>query len=465
MTEAITDRRGALAAICFLVATVAFLALHPRLGITDSDCEGYVIGARSLLEGKGYVHVQGYPLSHWPPGYSWLLAQAADTGQAARLVNAVSVGVATAALALLAVQGGWPVAGAGALAAVFGFGLFRHLAAEVKPDMLTYALFLVGALLYVRDGIGWRLGALALWSALMPFKLIAMVFAPGVLLAEGFRQGWGNFLRTQWRVYLGAALVWLIFFGGIIWFNVHTTGHVTPPTIVRTTVAGFAGEVFRFFESSLRSGLVCWYGSVRVPQILLPYLALLLLGLAALASLRPSSPGALLRWMGGGVLAVSWILMVMRQYYAGPRLMGYGLLLLLAGLVPLATRLRLWQIFAAGTLLLAIYNAAAVSRLGANHPAYEASAKAAQPKLKPGQPVFSNAPILLWVHLGIPATGGKLVDAPPGAQYVEVTLPNYDAIAQPVNLPLPRDGSWRQVAAWDGGALFEKSAAAAPAPL
>ena len=141
--------------------------------------------------------------------------------------------------------------------------------------------------------------------------------------------------------------------------------------------------------------------------------------------------------------------------------MGYGLLLLLAGLVPLATRLRLWHVFAAGTLLLAVYNTAAASRLGVNHPAYEAWAKAAQTKLKPSQPVFSNAPSLLWVHLGIPATSGKLADAPTGAQYVEVTLPNYDAIAQPVNPPLPRDGSWRQVAVWEGGALFERSAPAA----
>ena len=53
----------------------------------------YLVGAKSLLSGQGYLNIYGNPMTHWPPMYSMLIAAAnysglgGDTAESARIVN------------------------------------------------------------------------------------------------------------------------------------------------------------------------------------------------------------------------------------------------------------------------------------------------------------------------------------------------------------------------------------------
>ncbi|MFI5301157.1 MAG: hypothetical protein ACHREM_23990, partial [Polyangiales bacterium] len=349
-----TDDRRTLAAIWFLLATAGFLALHRRLGIIDSDAEGYVVGARALREGKGYVDTFGHPLNHWPPGYSWLLSFFREPLPVALVLNAVSFGVAVAGLGLLALEGGWTVSTASALASVIGFGLLRDLAVSAKPDILTYAAFFVAAVLYLRGGFLSRVAALVLWSVLIPVKMIAVVFAPGILIGECITLGVGPFLRARHRESIAGAVAWFVALGLLLRFNLATIGRLAADSHEVATLSALRGEVVRFVVGTTRIGLINWYGSIRAPSIFVPCMAVLLLGVAAFASLRPGAQGRQLRWMGLSTLGLAWLLEGVRTYYAGPRLMGYSMLLVVVGLPPIASRARLWHAYAVGSVFLAI---------------------------------------------------------------------------------------------------------------
>jgi hypothetical protein len=389
--------------VLFLAVILSISLLHPRIGVTDSDAEAYLLGANSFRERKGYVDQLGNPLNHWPPGYSILLSLAPEPKLASLVVNYLAFGSAMVLLWSLAVYSGWTCVQALAVSLAFGFGLLRHLAVEAKPDIFTYALFLLGIRLYLCDKAHWRMLAYFLWTSLIPVKFIAVVFTPGVLLADMYRQGAGRFLAARWKGCGVAGCLWLLFLGGTILFNRFTIHTWTAASHAEPSLTSIIGEVARFCTGFLRTGLACWYGSMRSFDILGPFAFVLALGVLSLARLRPSPGGADLRWMGLGVLGLSWVLECIRQFYADPRLMGYGMLLILFGFAPRPTATWVWLAYAVATIGLATDNSFSVVRLGLNHPQYELVAKEASRIAPSGEMLYTNAHRILDVHAGIPS--------------------------------------------------------------
>jgi hypothetical protein len=443
------------APVLFLAAIVGITLLQPRIGVTDSDAEAYVLGANAFREGKGYVDRLGNPLNHWPPGYSILLSLAPEPKLASLVVNYLAFGGAVVLLWNLAVYSGWTCVQALGVSLAFGFGFLRHIAVEAKPDILTYALFLLGIRLYLCDQAHGRLLAYFLWTSLIPVKFIAVVFTPGVLLADMYRQGAGRFLAARWKGCVVAGCLWLLFLGGTLLFNCFTIHTWMAASHGEPSLTSILGEVARFGTAFLRTGLACWYGSIRSLHILGPFAFVLTLGVLSLASLRPSPAGAALRWMGLGVLGLSWVLECIRPFYADPRLMGYGMLLILFGFAPRPTATWVWLAYAVATIGLATDNSFSVARLGLNHPQYELVAKEASRIVPGGAMLYTNASRISDVHAGIPSrTVKNLEGLPKGTWYFEITLPNYDAIAQPIAPPPVRDTSWVQVASFEGATLY-----------
>jgi hypothetical protein len=431
--------------------------LQPRIAVSDSDAEAYLLGATSFRERNGYVDRLGEPLNHWPPGYSFLLSLAPNPKFASLVVNYLAFGLATVQLWSLAVYSGWTCGQALAVSLAFGFGFLRHLAVEAKPDILTYALFLLGLRLYLNERRRWRMLAYFFWASLIPVKFIAVVFTPGVLLAALFRQHATRFLTTQWKECVVAGCLWLFFLGATILFNEFTIHAWIGASHKEASLASILGELAQFSTGFLRSGLACWYGSIRPLAILGPFVIVVILGLVSLASLQPSLAGVDLRWMGLCVLGLSWALECVRQFYADPRLMGYGIMLILFGFVPRQTATRMWLAYAVATIILATANSFSAVRLGVNHPQYELVAKEVRRIVPARELVYTNAFRVLDVHAGIPSqTVRTLEGLPSGAWYCEVTLPNYDAITQPIGSPPRRDTSWVVTASFEGAILYRK---------
>lgn len=446
------------AALIFIAAILVRWALQARASMTDCDAEGYIQGARSLAHGLGYVTAAGMPLNHWPVGYSLLLSFWSDPIRAAFFVNLVSHGLATVFLWALARREGWSQGHSLALAAIASFGFFAGLTEPAKPDTLTYAFFLAGVLIYRRDTFAARVVACLLFCAMIPVKMMAVTFAPGILLGEMIAMGLKPFLARRWRESALAGVFWAAFLGGILWYNAHTLKQATPSSYEAATLQTFMGEVARFVTDFFRAGLATWYGSIRPLPYLVTFLVTAALGLACLFTLLRPVNDRLMVWAGAGILLLSFGLEGYRTYFAGPRLMGYGMILMLVGMTPRRGSLPLWSAYAAVLLFQSIYSARAVSDLGLNHPAYEQAAVEAAAHLPHEARVFTNGRALLDVHLGIASElGGDVSKAPAGSWYWRVDLPDYDAIMANVYPPAPLDATWELRATLKNGTLYQKA--------
>ncbi len=162
-----TKQRAASFLILGLLAALGtFLTLYATpqgLGLSD-DSIAYIAGARSILSGQGYREAwlaSNGPVTHFPPGFSSLLALIGVSGldplRGARLLNAFLFGVNTFLMGLI----GWrmtrsQVAGI-LLAALFlvNASLFRtHAVAMSEP---LYIFFSLAAFLTFNSGMRERL--------------------------------------------------------------------------------------------------------------------------------------------------------------------------------------------------------------------------------------------------------------------------------------------------------------------
>jgi hypothetical protein len=440
----------------FFASVLAIFLLHPRISIPDVDAHAAVIAAKSLQRDTGYRDLHGAPLNHWPPGYSFLLSLAPEPLIAALIINYTAFGGAVVMLLLLATEVGWPIRLAMSCAVAIGFGFLRLLACMAKPDILTFFIFLLGVWLYVKKGAFGRLAAYALWAALIPLKLIAVVFTPGVLLADwrlaGHRQFWRRLPQ-----HLAALGFWLLFLGATVAFNYLTIHAWSSPSYVNPTVTGLVKEIQRFVSGAFVGFLAVWYGPTRQMHIVGPLVLTIWFGLWAFSTLERSPRGRALLVMGTAILIVSWVLEGVRLYYADARLMGYGMILMLLGFVPRGRFLWSWFAYAALVLLLAVYNVANVVSVGTNHRAYADLARRIAAVGLPEGPKVSNSFHLLDVHAGIPTRPAISLDQlPRGTVYVKITLPNYDGLAHTVWPPADLDSSWRETASVPGATIYQK---------
>jgi hypothetical protein len=441
--------------LLFSATFLVFVVLHHSIGINDIDAYSYIEGARSLRQGLGYVDTAGNSLNHWPPGYSLLLSRFQDPLWASYWINALSLAVATSVLFLLALQSGWPRVAAGGLAGGVGFGFFQSLASSAKPDILTYATFLAAAFLVLDDRPRRRTTGLILMSVLTPFKQIAVVFFPAFLLHDlwGHKFEWPN---KRWLEYFVISIVWLACIIFLLGFNLVTFGAMFPPSLDKPTLTGLILEFWRFVHDFFRGFLANWYGSIRPLIFLIVFALVLFTGLIALASLRREDAGRNARRVGVLVLSFSWALEFVRIFYAGPRLMGYGILLALVGCAPPKSSIgRRWVAYGAACLVAATLNAALVDSSGAGHPRYAAMAQAIEPFLDNTKPLYTNSQGLVDIHLGRRSIPIEVLPASSQAAcFLEVRLPNYDAVGAKVWPIQEPTENWTLIADVDGARLY-----------
>jgi hypothetical protein len=196
----------------FFCATIFFA--YDRIGIRDIDSYAYTTGAMTLKSGFGYKWLTGEVITHWPPGFSLLLSCFDSPIHAGRIINFLCFGLFSGAFYTLARLSHWSWQASLGLCLILGSGFFRLTAATIKPDVFTYFAFTV-ALLVIRVPRA-RLVAYIVWGALIPIKLVAVVFIPAALLAEFYLGGMKN---IKWRIYVAPILIWIFFLMTIFYFN------------------------------------------------------------------------------------------------------------------------------------------------------------------------------------------------------------------------------------------------------
>lgn len=425
--------------------------LHPRLGIRDVDGYAYIIGARSLHRGAGYRSLMGEPLNHWPPGYSLLLSLFRDPITAALVLNYLSFGATVGLLYYLLRRVGWSwQAGLGASVAL-GSGFFRLLANEAHADIMSYALFFVAVCLIIRSGK--RTWPSLIWALLVPIKLIAVVFLPPAIVADGLDAGrdWKRLLSS----YAIPATLTALAVGSILIFNLMTTGSLIPSSHESSSLHLLSQGARSFVASIPRTFLFDWHGPVREPFPRLAFAACITLCFICLLSLRPTKGARWFRFYGAGFLICSAVLLCVRSFDPSARLVGYGLIMLMLGFTPRAWANGAWLLYGVASVATAVVNARTVNSLGINDPRYAALAAEFRMKYKDSTLVATNSFHILDIHTDIPSVPiSNYSELMPYRRFFWVTLPQYDAVTTAVT-PMPHPGhEWREETRLSGGVLF-----------
>jgi hypothetical protein len=434
--------------------SVAFYFLVPSIAVNNLDAFSYIEGARSLSRGTGYLSVDGHPLNHWPPGYSWILSFFTNPLAAAYWINLVSLGISAAFLLQVACAAGWSVPAARAFSAATGFGFLFSLATHAQPDILAYAIFFVATFAVISGRVRARhAGFLAL--ALLPLlKTIALVFLPAFVLGEVWHRGIAA-ARTRGTDYVLGTVALIASTGGLLLFNYFTIGDWVSSTHPRADPSLLLRELGRFPWDVFRYFLAPWYGSIRRVEYLSIFALVVATGTLAYGSIRLGTDGIMFRRIGSSVFALSCSLELVRVFYATPRLLGYGMLLFVVGSAPASRSAWRWATYASASLAATMLCSVLVASAGANAPEYAKVVRAIAPSLPSDALVYSNSYRVLDIHLGrhaVPITEWpKPVD---NSCVFQILLPNLDAIGTVVwQLPDP-PANWTLVADIGTGKLY-----------
>jgi hypothetical protein len=293
-----------------------------------------------------------------------------------------------------------------------------------------------------------------IWSVLIPLKLIAVVFAPAAILVDYILRPASQIFRFTHCIIIGT--VWLMAEVLLAGFNYHTIGMFVPPFSAGTFTT-YIDEGSRFLFFFFRGFLANWYGSIRGIGRWLPFGFTLLIGIRCLVTLRPYFDGRRFAYLGGAVLGLSWLLEIKKDFYADPRLMGYGLLILLLAFRPSKGSGKYWLAYGCATAILAFGNVLTTNSLGANDPRYAILARKVASSGLLKRQVFSNSFHILDIQARVASTPVyNLQQVPAGAFFLKFDAANFDAISQTVwRIETPPVG-WPILARWQQLVLYKK---------
>ena len=425
--------------------------LHPRLGIRDVDGYSYIMGARSLHLGTGYRSLAGEPFNHWPPGYSLLLSPFQNPVSAALILNYLSFGATVGLLYYLLRRSEWTRQAALGFTLVLASGFFRLLANEVHADILTYAMFLAAVCLAVHGSR--RIWPGVMWALLILVKFIATTFLPAAFVADALtkRQDWKSLVRS----YIPPAVTAAVCLGAVLTFNARTTRALTPsqdkPSLETfTTAAKVMTQIPRAIPFN-------WHGTVFAPFPRIAFPACMLLAVICLCSLRATPNGKWLRIYGIACVACCGLLLFVGDYQPVPRLVGYGLIVLIIGFRPQKWASRAWLLYGLMSLAVGITNGMTVNSLGSNDPRYAQLAAEFRSYYVSSEVVATNSFHILDLHANIASV--PVVDYAAADRYKEffwVTLPQFDAVASSVVKMPPPTAGWCEERKFSGVILFHR---------
>ena len=262
--SSMTDRSRARAigwACALVLGTLAFAVVlqitDPPAPVLDPDSVSYIGNAESLVARHEFrTPTQSWwspdstrPLTHFPPGFSTLIAIPTALGmppvQASRLVNALAAFVTMTTLVLLMIEASAPLVGLLTGAAL----LVMSAMLEVHVSVLSEPVFL----------------------AFMSLLLATMVRRPTQALTMGTFAALGTLVRYVGVSLIGAAVVWSVAQQGPIALRLRRAALALVPAVVlqgawvlRTRRVGSTAAIRRFaLYGDLQPTLTQGFGTIK----------------------------------------------------------------------------------------------------------------------------------------------------------------------------------------------------------
>ena len=384
-----------------LIVLPGFLSfyLYPNIAVSDCDAEAYLMGSVSIKNGNGYVNLKGDPLNTWPPGFSYILSFFSNPFLAVKIINCISLSLASLLVFVICVVFNWPILLSFLITMSFSFGFLINISLNAKPDIFCYSIFMLAFLLFLNRYFYIKAIGLLFLACLVPIKLIALSFSPGLLFGYLIYSQIKFSISNIFLCLIGFVF-WLFGLTSVLLFNYLTVGTLNYSHSHPGVIVNFSNEIQRFFLDFFRSGMVTWYGSIRpFPNYIFFFLCFGFC-LNAIRTFKFVKFSNLAFLCGLCVFGFAWIMQLYGHYDGSSRLLGYGMFLMLFCLVPSNSFAWAGAFLAIFVSLLA--NHATGSRYGLNDPVYKQIATEVVQFIPPGKTINSNANNLLDVLVGVP---------------------------------------------------------------
>ena len=331
----------------------------------------------------------------------------------------------------------------------------------MHADILTYALFLCALAAAARPN--WpRSVCGAIFAALIPVKLISVVFLPAALVADilcdakNLRDNPLAIIKLL-RQYAVAIVLSALAVTSVLLFNRYATGYWISPSLYSSTTETMLEGPRIFLFSIPREFLFYWHGSVSSGLPLAAFCLSNIIAFLCLISLRLNDKTKWFLIYSLACIGLSVALLFVRTYTPTVRLLGYGLIALFFGLRPQRWANPLWALYAALSVVVAITNVVTINSLGAVDPRYRELAKEVAEYVDANSVIATNSYHILDINQNVASVPiQELSEAKPYSLFLWVTLPRFDPISDVV-WKLDRPGSdWCERKQLDGGLLFEK---------
>jgi len=118
---------------------------------------------------------------------------------------------------------------------------------------------------------------------------------------------------------------------------------------------------------------------------------------------------------------------------------------------------KYWLAYACVSILLALANSLTTNSLGINDPRYARLASDVLTAARPHLPISSNSYHILDVHARLPSIPAENLEAvSPGAAFLKIDLPSYDAIQPTIWRIEEPPEEWPVLAKWKDATLYRK---------
>jgi len=377
--------------ILILSIILYFLLFTQRISVADLDALSYVQGAFSLKTIGNYVNLNGNPLNHWSPGYSFLLSLIPlNPLKTAFIINLISLVICS--YSIFKILEKQKIRESFLITIYITFGFLYSISIYAKPDILTFALFFFSFYIYLfNENPNFKIFFLSIIGSLIFFKKIAILFLPSIIIADIIF----NKKIKNLKIFLIPLFIYLLTIACIVYYDYIAIGKIQPDTHLFRTTSYFY-EVKRFFYEFFRLFTFNWYGSIiNSPGIFF----FILINLFTIFLITKIKLNFNILFINGIILLfLFFLLQLLINFHFTPRLLAYSFILILLSFNFDKINFKKWTFIIALIFINLVFQKTTLNNQGYNNAIYQNGIKEIIKYVPKNYKIYSNSFGLLEIN-------------------------------------------------------------------
>ena len=409
----------------FIFIILIFYSQNLVISVTDIDAINYIEGALSIINGNGYKDLNSNSITHWPPGYSYLLSFFFKSPlYNSYIINGVSLAICSVFIFNLLLKFKWDFFVSLSIVSFLTFGFLYSISIFAKPDIFSYAIFFIAIRLYISKLFYKQIFALILLCFLIFFKSIAVAFFPSFLIAKFINNNF-KFSKQEILSFILLSLLYFLVISIVLKNSLEISGSLISDTHPDPTFIKFLAEIKRFIYDFFRMFLFNWYGSIKVSKFIISLL-ILSIALSIFCFKDLFFKRNILTDIALIIFLLIWLMQFIKIFHATPRLMAYSFIVFIIGCNIHYINIKKWSLLMLMSFSSLIFQNQIVSHYGINHPQYKKIVIEISPHIPKNHTIYTNALKIFDIQNIKTITSSKWPVSKKNTCLIKVDIKNFD---------------------------------------